>query len=206
VPMGAASMLNIVDAQVGLLMLGALGSSHATGVYAAALQCMAPFALVLAAVRFPFGPAIARLGAAGDRERLQRGLRTTTRGVAALSAALAAVLVLFPGPILSLFGGGFSGGVAALRILAIAQLVNALCAFNGLVLIMNGQERSAMRAAFGSLVLDVALCAALIPPLGARGAATAALVAMTARNVANSVAAQRRLGLDTTVLGRPTPP
>jgi O-antigen/teichoic acid export membrane protein len=205
VPMGAASMLNLVDAQVGLLMLGALGSSHATGVYAAALQCMAPFALVLTAVRFPLGPAIARLGAARDRARLQRGLRTATRAVAALCVLVAAVLVLFPGPILHVFGSSFSGEDAALQILAVAQLVNALCAFNGLVLIMNGEERSAMRAAFGSVVLDLALCAVLVPPLGARGAALAALAAITARNVANSVATQRRLGLDTTVLGRLRP-
>jgi O-antigen/teichoic acid export membrane protein len=122
--------------------------------------------------------------------------------VAAASAAVAAVLFLAPGPILALFGDGFASGATALRILAVAQLVNALCAFNGMVLIMGGQERAAMRTALGCLVLDVILCVALIPTLGSRGAALAALVSITARNVVNSVQVRRRLGVDATVIGR----
>ena len=202
VRMGAAGALLILDAQVGLLVLGAMGTASDAGVYAAALACMAPFALVATALRLPLGPAVARLGAAGERERMQRGLRTATRAVALVSALIAVVLAAFAGPVLGLFGNGFSGGVPTLRLLAIAYSVNAVFAFNGLVLIMNGEERAAMRAALGSLVLDVALCLVLVPPLGARGAAIAALVTIAARNVVNSSAAWRRLGVDTTVLGR----
>jgi O-antigen/teichoic acid export membrane protein len=209
VPMGAASVLMLFDAQAGVLMLGALGSSAATGVYAAALLCMAPFGLVLAAIRFPLGALVARLGAAGEREQLQEAIRLATRTAGAVCFAIATVLILFPGQILRLFGDSFSGGESTLRLLAIAQLLNALCAFNGLVLIMRGEERAAMRSAFACLVLDLALCAALVPSLHARGAAIAALISLTVRNVANSTLAWRRLGLDTTVFGRAarsTPP
>jgi O-antigen/teichoic acid export membrane protein len=202
VPMGAASVLMLFDAQAGVLMLGALGSRAATGVYAAALLCMAPFGLVLTAIRLPLGPLIARLGAAGEREQLQQALRLATRAAGAAGAAIATVLIVFPGPILRLFGDDFSGGESALRLLAIAQLVNALCAFNGLVLIMRGEQRAAMRSALACLMLDLALCAVLVPSLGARGAAIAALVSVTARNIANSTLAWRRLGIDTTVFGR----
>jgi O-antigen/teichoic acid export membrane protein len=202
-PMGAATMFLVLDAQVGLLVLGTLDSSPiSAGLYAAALQCMAPFVLILVAVRLPLGAAVARLGAAGERERLQRGLRTATRVVAAASAVIAAILFLLPGPILGLFGDDFSSGATALRILAVAQLVNALCAFNGMVLIMGGEERAAMRTALGCLVLDAILCVALVPTLGSRGAALAALVSITVRNVVNSVQVRRRLGVDATVLGR----
>ena len=203
IPMGAAAMFLVVDAQVGLLVLGAVGSAHDAGVYAAALQCTAPFVLVLAAGRLPLGSVVARLRAAGERERLQRGLRTATRAVAGLSAAAAAVLIAVPGSVLGLFGDDFSRGEATLRLIAVAWLINALCAFNGLVLIMGGEERAAMRAALACLALDAALCLALVPPLGARGAAIAVLVSVTARNIANSVTTRRRLGIDTTVLGRP---
>ena len=183
-------------------MLGAVSTASETGVYAAALQCMAPFALVLTAVRLPLAPALARLGASGKRERLQRGLRQATRGVALMSTLIAIVLVAFAGPVLGIFGESFSDGAATLRLLAIAYIVNAVCAFNGIVLIMNGEERAAMRAAFASLLLDAALCAALVPALGARGAALAALASITVRNVWNSASARRRLGIDATVLGR----
>jgi O-antigen/teichoic acid export membrane protein len=202
-PMGAATMFLVLDAQIGLLVLGTIGTSPiSAGLYAAALQCMVPFVLLLAAVRLPLGAAVARLGAAGEHEEMQRQLRKATRVVAAASAVVAAVLFLAPGPILALFGDGFSSGVTALRILALAQLVNALCAFNGMVLIMGGQERAAMRAALGCLVLDAILCVALVPTLGSRGAALAALASITVRNVVNSVQVRRRLGVDATVIGR----
>jgi O-antigen/teichoic acid export membrane protein len=200
--MGAAAMFSVLDAQVGLLVIGAVGDAADAGVYAAAALCVAPFGLLLTAGRLPLGGVVARLDASGDRERLQRGLRTATRAVAVLAAPVAAVLLLFPDTVLGLFGAGFSRGADALRILAVAQLVNALCAFNGLVLIMSGQERVAMGTSVISLVLDAVLCAALVPVWGAEGAAVGVLVSVTVRNVANSVSTRRRLGIDTTVLGR----
>jgi O-antigen/teichoic acid export membrane protein len=203
VPMGTATVLLAVDAQVGLLVLGALGSATDTGVYAAARLCTAPFTLVIAAGRLPLAGVIARLGATGEWARLQRGLRTATRGVALVSAAIAAVLIIAPGLVLGMFGAEFAhNGGALLRILALAQLVNAICAYNGLVLIMAGHERAAMAAALGGLVLDGVLCVALVPALGARGAAIAVLASVIARNVVNSVLVRRRLGIDATVLGR----
>jgi O-antigen/teichoic acid export membrane protein len=202
IPMGAAVMFLVVDAQVGLLALGAFGRTGDAGVYAAALQCTAPFVVLIAAGRIPLGAAVARLEAAGDRMRLQRGVRTATRGLAAASTAVAIVLLVAPAPILGLFGEEFKRGAGVLRLLALAGLVNALAAFNGLILTMGGHERAAMRASLGCLVLDLALCLALVPPLGAKGAAIAALVSITARNVVNSVAAWRRMGIDSTVLGR----
>jgi O-antigen/teichoic acid export membrane protein len=200
--MGGAALFLVVDAQVGLLVVGAAGSDVDAGVYAAALQCLAPFVLVQAAGRVALTSTVARLGAAGERERLQRGLRIATRGVAAVAAAAALVLILVPSEVLGLFGEGFDGGASVLRILAVAYLVNSLCAFNGMVLIVRGEERVAMVAALACLVLDVVLCLVLVPPFGARGAAVAVLVTVTARNVFNSWSTWRRLGLDTTVLGR----
>jgi O-antigen/teichoic acid export membrane protein len=202
IPMGASTMFLVLDAQVGLLVLGAVGESADAGVFAAALQCMAPFSLVLVAGRLPLSSAVARLGAAGERERLQRGLRAATRGVAAVSVALAAVLLVVPGLVLSLFGGDFGAGATALRLLVLAFVVNALAAFNGMVLIMRGQQQAAMRAALGCLVLDLVLCIALVPPLGATGAAIALLASITVRNVVNSVMVRRLIGVDATVIGR----
>lgn len=202
VPMGAAMMLLMVDAQVGLLVLGTSGDTSGAGVYAVALQCTAPFALLLSAGRLPLGGVVARLTAAGDRARLQRGLTTATRVVALASAAVAAILLLVPESVLDLFGNGFATGATTLRIVAVAQLVNAACAYNGLVLIMSGLQRVAAMAALGSLLVDAALCLVLVPSLGARGAALALLLSVALRNIVTSVLARARLGIDTTVLGR----
>jgi O-antigen/teichoic acid export membrane protein len=125
--------------------------------------------------------------------------------VAAVSVAVAAVLLVAPGLLLGLFGGDFSDGATALRLLVLAHVVNALAAFNGMVLIMRGHERAAMGAALGCLVLDGVLCVALVPPLGATGAAIALLASIAVRNVVNSIQVRRNLGIDATVIGRMPP-
>jgi O-antigen/teichoic acid export membrane protein len=207
IPMGANLTFLAIDAQIGLLVVGATRTATDAGLYAAALQCMAPFTLLLVTGRLPLGSAIARLGAARDRVRLQRGLRTASRAATAICAVFAIVLIAAPGAILGLFGGEFTGGADALRILAVAALVNALAAFNGLVLTMGGHERSAMRWALACLVLDLVLCLVLVPPFGVVGAAIAALVSITMRNVFTTVEVRRRMGIDPTVIGRmPAPP
>jgi O-antigen/teichoic acid export membrane protein len=51
-------------------------------------------------------------------------------------------------------------------------------------------------------VLDVALCAILVPSLGEVGAAIGVLVSITTRNVVNTVMVRRLIGVDPTVIGR----
>jgi O-antigen/teichoic acid export membrane protein len=202
VRMGAAATLLAVDAQVGLIVLGTVGQPAEAGFYAAAIQCTAPLSLVLLAGRMPLAPIVARLRATGEQERLQRGLKLATRGVAGASAAVALVLIVIPGSLLDLFGGEFSEASGALRVLAVAMLVNALAAFNGMVLIMSGYEREALRSAIVCVTLDVVVCLVLAPPLGELGVAIGALTSITTRNVVNSVMVRRLIGVDATVIGR----
>ena len=206
IPMGAATMFLVIDAQVGLLVLGSSGLSADAGVYAVALQCTAPFALLLSAGRLPLGGAIARLTVSGERDRLQRGLMIATRAVAGASALVAAILLVLPGLVLGLFGSHFSTGENTLRIVVVAQLINATCAYNGLVLIMGGLQQLAVRSALGGLLLDGVLCLALVGPLGSSGAAVALLISVSARNIVNTWLVRSRLGIDPTLLGRAPSP
>ena len=118
-------MSAVSGAQVGLLALGVSGQSADAGRFAAVLQCMAPFILLTVAGQLPLAPAVARLGASGERERLQRGLRTATRGVAAACAVLAVVPLVAPDFVLSLFGADFSDGATALRLVLIRRASRA---------------------------------------------------------------------------------
>jgi O-antigen/teichoic acid export membrane protein len=203
VAMGMSAGVLALDAQVGLLVLGGADSARAAGVYAVAAQVTAVFAVLMFTMRTPLAPVIARLHSGEEPERLRRGVVGVTRGAFALSVLAALPLLVIPDTVLSIFGSGFEHGAGALRLLAVANLVNAFAAFNGLLLMMTGHERSAAGASACALALNVVLCLALVPAWGAGGAAAAALASVTLRNVLNTVQTRRLLGLDSTLLGRP---
>jgi O-antigen/teichoic acid export membrane protein len=202
VPLAATDTALMLQALAGVALLGPIAGTSAAGRYAIAAQLTAPFSLVLAAVGASLSPIVAALHASGDRELMRRGILAASRVCALLGVAVAVVLVVFADPLLGLFGAGFRSAAPVLRILAIAGLVNALAPFNGTALVMTRNEAAAARAALFGLALCIALSAALIPPWGATGAAVAFLVSVSGRNAATCAATWRRLGLDTTVLGR----
>jgi O-antigen/teichoic acid export membrane protein len=203
VAMGMSAGVLALDSQVGLLVLGAGHSAREAGIYAVATSVTAVFSVLLFAMRTPLAPVLARLHSGEEPERLARAVAGATRGVFALSMLAALPLLVIPDTVLSIFGSGFEHGAGALRLLAVANLINAFAAFNGLLLMMTGHERSAARASAWGLALNVVLCLALVPPVGAEGAAAAYLASVALRNLLNTAQARRLLGLDPTLLARP---
>jgi O-antigen/teichoic acid export membrane protein len=198
--MAVTSTVSVIDAQLPLIALGAIEGANAAGLFAAATQAMVGFVLVINAARRPLAPLVARLYAADERERLQTELTRATRWVAAATVAGALVMAVLAHPLLSLFGPDFHDAVAALLLLAAAQVVNGWVAFNGTVLIVTGYAHHAARAATAAISVNAALLAVLVPTVGVEGAAIASLVGVSVRNVLNSRTVRRDLGLRTGAL------
>jgi O-antigen/teichoic acid export membrane protein len=154
------------------------------GVYAAAVRVAQALVLFLIAVNYMFSPFVADLHARGERERLDGLFKTLTRWVVAGSLPILLLLVIVPGPVLRLFGGGFQSGTAALRILLIGQAVNVATGSVGFILIMVGRTGWDLAVYAASFLLDLAVAFALVPHLGAEGAALAQAVTLVASNSA----------------------
>jgi len=148
---------------------------------------------VLLAASYPLSPTVARLHAAGDTRRVEQTVVHTARLVLLVSLPVAIVLVAFAGPILEIFGHGFSSGATAVRIIAIGDLINVLTGYGGLVLVMSGRESDLTRCAALGAVLNIGLAAALIPGFGVNGAAVATAVSLAASNLQMTWLAWRRL-------------
>ena len=200
-PLGLATGLTIAAWHVSTLAAAALGSAAEAGLYAAAAQVSVVLVILFEAVRTPLAPMVARLWATDEHARLQRGVTAATRRLFGATVVLAILVAALAEPLLSLFGDGFEDGAAALRVVALAQVVNAAAAFNGLVLTMTGHEDAVARASVAAFAVTVAALVPLVPALGAEGAALGLLAGTLARNVVNAVQAQRLTGLDTTAVG-----
>ena len=95
---------------------------------------------------------------------------------------------------MSLFGGEFKEASIALQIMAGGQLVNVLTGSVGFLLIMTGNGRSILRATLVMILVNVFLCALLIPDFGATGAALAAAISLVTANLLKVYYVRQKLG------------
>lgn len=104
--------------------------------------------------------------------------------------------VAAPEPVLSIFGPDFVAASAALRILALGQLVNLATGSVGTILIMTGHQRISLLNSVAGAVMVVILGLILIPRYGATGAAAAASITMAIRNISATYLVWRFVGVN----------
>jgi len=85
-------------------------------------------------------------------------------------------MVIFPKPILSIFGESYTGGATALVILAIANFIKVSTGMGGIIIDMAGYTRMKLFNSFIRLALYIILDYFLIPRWGLIGAAMAVLI------------------------------
>ncbi|MGH7483318.1 MAG: flippase [Longimicrobiales bacterium] len=200
-PLAFLTALSILNGQIGVVMLGAMGSTADTGRFNAALRSAALVSLALAAVEQVMAPRVSALYASADRAGIERLLARGTRASSALALPPALFLMLVGPWFLALFGHGFAGGGTALTILVAGQVFNAATGAVGVALVMTKHERSAVLATLSGTCLNVAFCALLIPRWGPTGAATATTVSMVLINVLFMVAVVEKLRIRPTIFG-----
>ena len=159
-----------------ILMLGAMVGPEAAAVYKAATRGAELILFTLVVVNTPLAPLVARLYAADDRERLQRGVTKAARLTFLLGVGAAALLIIFGRWFLSIFGPAFVVGHIALDLLCMGQLAALISGPSSIILMMTGHEREIAISAVVTAVLNVALNALLIPLWGIEGAATATAI------------------------------
>jgi len=199
--LGLVAAAGMLVSQVDLLLLGTLASAETTGQYAVAWRAAALIAFGLTAVNTPIGPLAARLWAAGDRESLQRAITSSARVATLIALPVAAVFIVFGEGVLAVFGPAYQAAYWVLAILSIGQLVNAAMGPVGMLLIMTGHHRTAVKGMAVGIAVTALTSLALIPGFGAEGAAVAAALGTVTWNVLLARSVFVTLGLHTTALG-----
>ena len=166
----------LANSNTDILMLGAMVGPEAAAVYKAATRGAELILFALIVVNTPLAPLVAKLYAADDRERLERGVTKAARLTFVLGVGVAALLIVFGRWFLSIFGPAFVGGHIALYLLCMGQLAALISGPAGIILTMTGHEREIAISAVVTAVLNVVLNALLIPIWGLEGAATATAI------------------------------
>ena len=195
-PLALVSGIEIINQNIDILLLGVLRNVEEVGLYRVVVQVSIFVTFGLSVVDMVMAPEFARLSGTGKFKELERVARLSAAATLALAAPVVVIFVLFGEELLSLaFGSSYGAGSAALAILALGQLVNALTGSVGLLLNMSGNERDTLRAGAAAVLVNVAMNLVLIPPFGLVGAAIATSLSLALWNVILWRYVRLRLGI-----------
>jgi O-antigen/teichoic acid export membrane protein len=188
--------VQIIGAQMDLILLGLYRSSEETGVYRATFQVAQLVTFAWIAVNTVIAPKLSRLQVAGDRSGLQTLVVQANRVTFVLALPVALVCLVAGEQVLGLvFGVEYRVGYLALSILVGGRLVNALLGSSSTVMRMTGLERQALRGIVAGTLVNLVLNVLLIPRWGIEGAAVASTAGLVVWNVMLAVEVRRRLNI-----------
>lgn len=182
-PLFLVETLDFILRRVDIIIIGIFLMSTQVGIYHAAVRVAMLLAIPLASVDSIFAPMIAEYHGRGDMVNLRRNFRVATRWIFSLVCPLFIFILLFPAPLLRLFGSEFTGASFALIILSAGQLVNAATGPVGYMIMMTGHPRLTLLNTLSLALVNVLLNLLLIPRFGIAGAAMAAATSAAAINI-----------------------
>jgi len=183
-PVCLTQLLSQLESNLELFLLGMLSTVTLVGIYSAALRIQLIGVMFLAAGETAAMPIISDLFHRNQDLQLERFYRTLTRWSLAFILPYLVTVLLFAGPLLSIFGKEFETGATVLIIVSLGTLVNAGTGICRAVILMTGHSRLNFINSLVTLGLNTGLNILLIPPWGAEGAAVALAVSVSAINVA----------------------
>jgi O-antigen/teichoic acid export membrane protein len=193
-PFAAQELFSVGIARGDAVLLAALASATVVGLYGAGYRLLESTLFIPLALQTAFAAMFTYLQADGDppiRAVYQRAIKLAL----VLLVPCAVTFFVLAHPLLKLlFGDGFGGAVAPLRILSpVVVLLGIVLLSTSLV--VSRRDPRAMVPVFGvALVVNIAINVALIPSLHQSGAAVAMLVTEAFFAVVVSVMAARTVG------------
>jgi O-antigen/teichoic acid export membrane protein len=190
-PFMLAALLFFMKGWIDTIMIGVFMNETDVGIYNITLKLTAVLGITLSAVSAVSTPLYSEAYASGDIQKLKEHVSKSSAIVFYTSLPVFLILILFPGPILSLFGDEFTAGTTALIILAAGGFINAYFGAAGYLMNMTGSEVVLQYITLAAVLIGIALNYALIPLYGLTGAAGATTITIAGWNSACALYIQR---------------
>jgi O-antigen/teichoic acid export membrane protein len=187
IPLWLSGLLNQFRKNIETVMLGALAAVADVGIYSIVVKINLLSHIAYRSIIVSVKPVLAELFDQHDHDALAKLYTAATRWTLAMNVPFFLISVLYPGPILMIFGETFAAGAGALVVLAIGELVVAGTGICGSIIDMAGHTRLKLINTVVWITLLLAATALLVPRWGVLGAATASLIATGTINVVRLV-------------------
>jgi O-antigen/teichoic acid export membrane protein len=184
-----------------ILVLQQFRPPDEVAVYYAAAKTLALVSFIYYAISATSAHRFSVYHVAGDRAGLMAFIGQSIRWTFWPSVAACALLLALGQPLLRLFGAQFAGGYHLMFILAAGLLARASIGPIERLLNMLGQQRMCALIYGGAFAINLVACLALIPLLGAAGAAAATSTALIVESYMLFRVTKSRLGFHVFIWG-----
>ncbi|MFB6307411.1 MAG: flippase [Flavobacteriales bacterium] len=182
-PMLISHIMLIIMHWFDVFLLGLFKTEAEVGIYNTAMKVANLNTIAIFAVNAISATKFAEYYGNNDMENFKKSVKDATRLTILFSLPVIAIIFLFPGFIMNIFGNEFIQGTNVLLILATGQLINSLTGSVIYVLQMSGKEKAAQNALITGAIISIALNLILIPIMGSQGAAIAFMVSILVWNI-----------------------
>ena len=201
-PFTLLAMVSAFNTQIGIIILGFLGSDQQVAALRIAERGGQFVVLSLTVVNMVIGPYIVRAHRDGNKELLEAMARKSARGSFLLSLPIVLILIFAGGPLIRLTFGIEYAEISYLpvAIVAVGQLFNVFFGSVGLLLAMSGNEKDTLKGQLLAVAVNLILCGLLVPLYGAVGAATAVAISILTWNATLFFMVKRRLKISCSII------
>ena len=193
-PMLFSSSLALTMSWTDTILLGMFRSTQEVGIYNVALKVSMMTSVTLVAINAIAAPKFAEFWGKGDIKGLTKVAQQSTKLIFWTSFPVLLLFLIFPKPILGIFGEEFKQGAVILMILTVGQFVNAISGSVGNILNMTNQQIYYRNIVMLSTLINVLLNFILVPILGILGSALAASFTMIFWNIGFGFKVKKMLG------------
>jgi O-antigen/teichoic acid export membrane protein len=179
-----------------------LRSPAEAALYVAATRVLVVGQLSNQAIGMAAQPQLSSLVAKGEYQRVNDVYRTTTGWIILLNGPIYLLVAVFAPLLLRVFGSGYGDAAAVTVLLCVAAFIGNAVGFTDVVLSMAGRTSWNLANGAIALVVQVGVDVALIPHLGAMGAAIGWAASILTANLVPL--AQLRWSMDLHPFGRET--
>ena len=194
-PRACQGTFQVIILWLDILLVGAMISRQAAGVYAAVSKLAMIGTFALEGTRLAISPQVSALLARREHQRAAALYQTTTRWLMLAAWPLYLVFAVFPVVVLGIFGSRYTTGAAALAVLSLAMLVNLGTGNVTVVLLMGGKSSWGAINTGAALIVNIGLNLLLLPHIGILGAAIAWGASIVVDNVAAMLELRWVLGI-----------
>ncbi|HEX4188598.1 MAG TPA: oligosaccharide flippase family protein [Solirubrobacteraceae bacterium] len=192
-PFLALNLLATTTMRADVIVVALVRGAASAGVYAAAAKVALLAIFALEALNTIVAPTISKLFYAGDLDGVRRVVRNSARVTFAAALCATLVLEIAGSRSLSVFGSGYGGGMLALQVLLVGQVINASTGPVTYLMAATGHQRlAAIAQAVSTCVFFVAVIP-LTRVWGIAGTALAVTLARATINIWMALAAQQKL-------------
>lgn len=196
-PRGLQAIFQVVILWLDILLVGAMVSRYAAGVYAAVSKLAIVGTFALEGNRLAIGPQLSAYLARREYAQAADLFQSATRWLMLASWPLYIIFAIFPKVILGIFGPSYTSGAVALTVLSLAMLVNLGTGNVTVVLLMGGKSSWSALNAGAAFLVNISLNLILVPRIGISGAAIAWGASIVVDNVTAMIEVRWILGVAT---------